>query len=91
MPRPAIDDNSRLAIRLKPSEKTVLMRAAAIEHTNLTAFILNTAIEAAQSAIDRAERVHLTERDTLRMLDLLDSPPAPNAKLQAAARALPKA
>lgn len=91
MPRPAIDDNSRLAIRLKPAEKAVLMRAAALEHTNLTSFILNNAIEAAQSAIDRAERVNLSERDSLRVLSLLDIPPAPNEKLKAAARALPKA
>ncbi len=90
MPRPAVDENSRLAIRLKPAEKAVLMRAAALEHTNLTSFILNNAIEAAQSAIDRAERVRLSERDSLHVLALLDSPPAPNDKLKAAARALPR-
>lgn len=57
MPRVAVDENSRLAIRLKPSDKAILMRAAALEHTNLTSFILNTAIVAAQSAIDRAEHL----------------------------------
>lgn len=90
MPRVAVDDNSRLAIRLKPSDKAMLMRAAALEHTNLTSFILNTAIVAAQSTIDRAEHVILSERDSLRVLDLLESPPLPNEKLRAAARALPK-
>jgi len=68
-----------------------MMRAAALEHTNLTSFILNTALEAAQSAIDRFERINLSERDSLRVLELLESPPAPNDKLKAAARALPKA
>jgi uncharacterized protein (DUF1778 family) len=34
--------------------------------------------------------MHLSERDSLRVLDLLENPPAPNAKLLAAARALPK-
>ncbi|ESQ90967.1 hypothetical protein ABENE_10985 [Asticcacaulis benevestitus DSM 16100 = ATCC BAA-896] len=66
------------------------MRAAAIEHTNLTTFILNTAIEAAQSAIDRAERISLSETDTLKVLALLGNPPSPNEKLLAAAKALPK-
>ena len=90
MPRPAIDDNSRLAIRLKPAEKAVLMRAAAIQRTNLTSFILNTAIQAAQTTIDMAEHVSLSEEDSLRVLELLESPPPPNEKLIAAARALPK-
>ena len=91
MPRPAIDDNSRLAIRLKPAEKAVLMRAAAIQRTNLTSFILNTAIQAAQTAIDLAEQVNLSEKDSLRVMALIESPPLPNEKLIAAARALPKA
>ncbi|WP_343685667.1 DUF1778 domain-containing protein [Asticcacaulis sp.] len=90
MPRVAVDDNSRLAIRLKPSDKAILMRAAALEHTNLTSFILNTAIVAAQSAIDRAEHIAVSERDSLKILDLLESPPLPNEKLRAAAKALPR-
>lgn len=90
MPRVAVDDNSRLAIRLKPSDKAILMRAAALEHTNLTSFILNTAIVAAQSAIDRAEHITVSERDSLKILDLLESPPLPNEKLRAAAKALPR-
>ena len=88
MPRPAVDDNSRLAIRLKPTEKAMLMRAAALERTNLTAFVLNTAIKAAESTIGRDETVNLTVRDSQRVMDLLDSPPPPNAKLLAAAKVL---
>ena len=87
MPRLAVDDNSRLAIRLKSAEKAMLMRAAALERTNLTAFVLNTAIKAAETAIERNETVNLSVRDSLRV-DLLDAPPAPNAKLIAAAWAL---
>jgi hypothetical protein len=33
----------------------------------------------------------LSERDSLRVLNLLQNPPAPNAKLLAAAQSLPKA
>jgi uncharacterized protein (DUF1778 family) len=36
-------------------------------------------------------RLQLSERDSLRILDLLENPPAPNGKLLAAARSLPKA
>jgi len=34
-------------------------------------------------------RVKLSRRDSLRVLDLLENPPAPNAKLRRAARAMP--
>ena len=45
---------------------------------------------AAKAVIEKADHVQLSERDSLRVLDLLENPPAPNAKLLAAARALPK-
>ena len=38
----------------------------------------------------KAEHLALSERDSLRVLDVLENPPAPNAKLLAAARRLPK-
>jgi uncharacterized protein (DUF1778 family) len=43
-----------------------------------------------QAVVEEADHVQLSERDSLRVLDLLESPPAPNARLLAAARALPK-
>jgi len=71
-----------------PAEKAMLARAAALEHTDVTGFILRSALPAAREAIDRAERLRLSERDSLRVLDLLDNPPEPNARLLEAARAL---
>jgi uncharacterized protein (DUF1778 family) len=38
--------------------------------------------------IEKAEHVELSERDSLRVLDLLENPPQPNARLIDAARAL---
>jgi uncharacterized protein (DUF1778 family) len=55
----------------------------------MTDFIVRTAVRAAQEVIDKAEHVVLSERDSLRVLDLLENPPAPNARLLAAAQALP--
>lgn len=37
-----------------------------------------------------AERIVLSERDSLRVAKLLENPPAPNAKLRAAIAAMPK-
>jgi uncharacterized protein (DUF1778 family) len=40
--------------------------------------------------IAESERILLSERDSLSVLNLLENPPAPNAKLRAAIAALPK-
>ena len=60
------------------------------EHTDMTDFILRHALDAARKVIEQAEHLTLSERDSLRVLDALENPPAPNAKLLAAARRLPK-
>jgi uncharacterized protein (DUF1778 family) len=90
MPRIAVEANSRMSLRIRTEEKALLMRAVALNSTDLTDFVLRHALLAAKAVIDEADRVRLSERDSLRVLDLLENPPAPNAKLLAAARALPK-
>ncbi len=88
MPRTAVENNSRVALRIRPADKARLMRASALEHTDLTDFILRNVLRVADAVIDQAERVVFSERDSLRVLELLEHPPAPNARLMAAARAL---
>jgi uncharacterized protein (DUF1778 family) len=90
MPRIAVEDNSRMSLRIRADEKAVLLRAVALKHTDLTDFVIRHALRAAKAVIEEADRVQLSDRDSLRVLDLLENPPAPNAKLRAAARALPK-
>lgn len=90
MPRVAIEDNSRMSLRIRAEEKTLLLRAVAIKHTDLTDFVVKNALRAAQDVIAEAEHVQLSERDSLKVLNLLENPPAPNAKLLSAARALPR-
>ena len=90
MPRIAVNHNSRVALRIRPADKAVIMRAVALAQTDMTDFILRTALREAQLVIDEHERVKLTRRDSRLVLDLLENPPAPNAKLRKAARALPE-
>jgi uncharacterized protein (DUF1778 family) len=45
---------------------------------------------AAKVVMKEADHVQLSGRDSVRAVDLLENPPAPNSKLLAAARALPK-
>ena len=89
MPRVMVEDNSRLSLRIRAQDKAVLMRAVALENTDLTDFVIRTALQAAKTVIEQAERVPLSERDSLRVLAVLEQPPTPNARLLAAAKALP--
>ena len=88
MPRLAVEDNNRMSLRIPAVEKAVLLRAAALRHTDLTDFVRRHSLDAARAVIREAEHLELSERDSLRVLDLLEHPPKPNAKLLAAAKAL---
>jgi uncharacterized protein (DUF1778 family) len=90
MPRVAVQDSSRMSLRIRPEDKALLVRAAAHAQTDLTTFVLRNAVQAARSVIAEAERVALSERDSLRVLDALENPPLPNGKLLSAAAALPR-
>ncbi len=89
MPRIAVDDNKRMNLRLRPEQKAVLVRAAALRNTDLTDFVLQPALREAAAIIDAADHLHVSGRDSLRVLDLLENPPPPNARLRAAASAMP--
>jgi uncharacterized protein (DUF1778 family) len=47
---------------------------------------MRNVLPAAREVMDRAERIALSERDTERVLDLLENPPKPTPALLAAAR-----
>jgi len=82
----ALTESGRIELRIKPREKTLLSRAAALQHEDLTGFILRTVLPAAERIIERTERLELSERDSLRVLELLENPPKPSAKLRRAAK-----
>lgn len=86
MPR-AHSDNGRIELRLRPEDKAVLTRAAAIERLDLTGYIVRNMLPQAEAVIAREEQLELSERDSLRVLDLLENPPAAPARLIRAAKA----
>jgi uncharacterized protein (DUF1778 family) len=87
MARRATEGNNRVELRVKPEEKTLLARAAALQHMDLTGFILSRLLPEARAVIERAERLTLSGRDSLKVLDLLENPPKPNSRLKRAAKA----
>lgn len=89
MPRALVENNSRISLRVRAGEKANILRAVALEQTDLTDFVVRHALQAARNVIRDSDRVQLSERDSLRVLDLLENPPAPNARLLAVANALP--
>lgn len=76
----------RIELRTTPDEKQLLTAAAAHERLDVTSFIMRTTLPVAREVMERVGRVSLSERDTLRVLDLLENPPPPTPALLAAAR-----
>ena len=76
----------RIELRATKEEKRLLATAAAHERLDVTGFIMRSVLPAAREAVDRAERIVLSKRDTVRVLELLENPPKPTSALIAAAR-----
>ena len=86
MPR-AIAQNGRIELRLRPEDKAVLTRAAALKRLDLTGYIMGDLLVRARDDIAEAERIALSQRDSLRVLRLLEKPPRAPVRLVRAARA----
>ena len=86
MPVSQVARTDRIELRASREQKHILAAAAAYERLDLTAFVMRTALPAAEEVIARNERITLTARDSMRILDLLEHPPKPSAALRAAAK-----
>lgn len=82
-------ETARINMRINEADKQAIMRAASLENTNLTEFMIRHSVDSAREVIENHERITLSEADTLLILDLLDNPPEPNEKLKAAFANLP--
>jgi uncharacterized protein (DUF1778 family) len=89
MPSVANENSERMSLRIPAAAKAKLMRAAALSNTDLTNFVTQSALREAEAVIEEAETIKVSERDYLRILELLENPPKPNSKLRAAIAALP--
>ncbi|HEY5208769.1 MAG TPA: DUF1778 domain-containing protein [Stellaceae bacterium] len=78
--------DERIELRTTKEEKRLLAKAAAHERLDVTSFIMRNVIPSARDVVARSERIVLSERDTERVMKLLEHPPKPTAALLAAAR-----
>jgi uncharacterized protein (DUF1778 family) len=78
--------DDRIELRATSEEKRLLAAAAAHERLDVTSFIMRNVLPVARDVVDRAERIVLSERDSKRVLALLENPPKPTKALLAATR-----
>jgi uncharacterized protein (DUF1778 family) len=86
MPR-GLTNSGRIELRLRPEDKATLTRAAALKRLDLAGYILRNVLPQAQADISEAERMVLSNRDSLRVLELLENPPVAPDRLVRAAKA----
>jgi uncharacterized protein (DUF1778 family) len=84
LPRAREHRTERVDLRMTSRQKHVIQAAASYEGTNLTSFILRLALQEAEEITRRAERLELSARDSQRVLELLENPPAPTPALNKA-------
>lgn len=75
----------RLAVRIDPELKALLQRAADLEGRSLSDLVLEGAQRRAEEVIQEHTVVKLSVRDTQAFMEALRNPPAPSARLRAAA------
>ncbi len=74
----------RIGARVPREVYETLRRAAELTGATVNQFLVQSALKEAQAVIEREEVIRLSSRDWDWVLDLIESPPKPNAKLKAA-------
>jgi len=78
--------STRLDVRLTEEKKRLIEQAAECLGQTVTSFTVGTLVRQAEEVVGRFGTLRLSDRDRDAFLSALDSPPAPNARLRAAAR-----
>ena len=82
---------ARIGARVPAEVYETLCRAAELSGATVNQFLVQSALEKAQAVIEREEVIRLSPRDWSWLLELMENPPEPNARLKAATRRYKKA
>ena len=82
---PTPTKTERLEARIAPELKELLRRAASIEGTSVSDFVARSAQREAERIVREHDVIALSPRDSRVFVEALLNPPAPSARLQAAA------
>lgn len=88
--RGVVARGERIELRATAEQKQILTAAAGYAQVDLTTFILRTVLPTAREIVESEEKIMLSERDTRRVLELLENPPPPPPRLIAAAKRRPR-
>ena len=75
-----------IEMRIRPSDKERIARAAELTGVKLTTFVRASAAREAERIVREYRMTTLSERDRLAVLEALDNPPAPTRAAQEAVR-----
>lgn len=84
MPAERHTKSERVQVRVDARGKRTLARAAALANSSVSAFVINSALDAADRLIRERERIVLSDRDWDAFFDAIAKPPQPNAALRKA-------
>ena len=87
----AADKQDRIGARVPREVYETLCRAAELTGATVNPFLVQAALKEAQEVIEREEVIRLSPRDWNWLLELMDNPPRPNARLKAAQKRYQKA
>jgi uncharacterized protein (DUF1778 family) len=76
----------RIELRVRPQDKRLLEKAAQAQGLSLSSYLVTRSLHAAQEDAIPVKTYVSSKRDVDLFLRLLETPPAPNEKLKAAAR-----
>jgi len=79
-------NNERITARVSEQIKDTLITAADLTGATLNQFLVQSALEKAESIIEKDKIIHLSNKDTQLFFDTLENPPEPNTKLKNAVK-----
>lgn len=80
----SIAKKDRIGARVSHEVYKTLCHAAELTGATVNQFLVQAALKEANAVIDQERMIHLSRRDSERLLDLLENPPPPNAKFVSA-------
>jgi len=87
----AIAKQDRIGARVPRDVYVTLCRAAELSGATVNQFLVQSALKEAQAIIEREDVIRLSPRDWSWLLDLMENPGKPNARLKAAMKLYQKA
>jgi uncharacterized protein (DUF1778 family) len=73
-----------LNMRVEPTQKRLLEKAAEISGQSVTSFVLEHAVQAAHRELDEIQKYSLSIKDAQAFMAALENPPVANASLKKA-------